>query len=115
MWGFIIAFAALLPFIGTGIIWVPVGIFLILNGLFMSDTSFIWRGIGLLIYGALVISTIDNVLRPKVIGDKSMLHPTLALLGVAGGIYLLGFIGVIIGPVILALLVIYLGMYESAI
>ena len=113
MWGFVMAFAALLPFIGTGIIWAPIGIFLILNGLFISDTSLIWKGIGLLIYGALVISTIDNVIRPKIIGDKSMLHPTLALLGVVGGIYLLGFIGVIIGPVILALLVIYLDMYES--
>ena len=52
--------------------------------------------------------------RKTTIGDKSILHPTLALLGVAGGIYLVGFIGIIIGPVILALLMIYLDMYELA-
>ena len=81
---------------------------------FGSNPIFIWKGVGLLIYGAFIISSIDNVLRAKIVGDRSILHPTLALLGVAGGIYLLGFIGFVIGPVIMALLMIYLDMYLSS-
>jgi predicted PurR-regulated permease PerM len=115
MWGFIMAFAALIPFVGSSIIWAPAGLFLIINGLFLPNPVLIWKGIGLFIYGAIIISSIDNVIRPKIIGDRSILHPTLVLLGVAGGIYMLGFIGIVVGPVILALLMIYLDMYESAV
>jgi len=87
LWGIITMFAAFIPFVGTTIVWVPAGIILLVMGV-LGQQSMIWRGVGLLIYGAAVISTIDNFIRPKIIGDRSILHPVLVLLGVAGGLRL---------------------------
>ncbi len=114
MWGIITSLAALIPFIGTGLIWLPLSLSLIISGIITPETALIGKGIGLILYGALVIGSIDNFLRPKIIGDRSVLHPALVLLGVAGGVFMLGFIGVIIGPVILALLVIALRMQDDS-
>jgi predicted PurR-regulated permease PerM len=114
VWGLIVAFAALIPFIGTSIIWLPMSLYMIGNGLLTSETLLIGKGIGLMIYGFLIIGTIDNVLKPKIIGDRSILHPALVMLGVTGGVMLFGFIGVLVGPIILALLVILIKMYETS-
>lgn len=114
MWGIMTAFAALLPFIGTALIWLPLGLALIVNGVITPETALIGKGIGLILYGALIVGSIDNLLRPKIVGDRSVLHPALVLLGVAGGVFMFGFIGIIIGPVILALLVIALRMLDDS-
>ena len=66
-----------------------------------------------MLYGIFVVSTIDNILKPKIIGSKGGLHPVLVLLGVVGGLKFLGFIGVIIGPIILAMLVTFIKIYEE--
>ena len=96
LWGAVMAVLALIPFIGTLFIWLPAGIFAILSQDYVS-------GIGLIIWGALVVGTIDNLLRPKIIGDRSKIHPTIILLGLLGGISLFGFIGIFIGPIILSI------------
>ena len=64
-------------------------------------------------YGAFVISFIDNLLKPKIIGDRAKIHPVLVLLGVLGGSHFFGFIGVIVGPLILALFVTFIRIYEE--
>jgi predicted PurR-regulated permease PerM len=100
LWGIVMAFAALIPFVGTPIIWLPAALFKIFNGLALGDNHIIWQGIFLILYGTLIVSTIDNLLKPKIIGDKAKVHPLLVLLGVLGGLKMLGIIGLVIGPVI---------------
>ena len=113
LWGILMALFALVPLIGTPIIWGPVGIFIILEGLSIGQTATITRGVGLLIYGVLVISLLDNILKPYVIGKRAKIHPVLVLVGVLGGIAVFGFPGFIIGPLVLALLATLLEIYEK--
>jgi len=113
IWGIVMVFAALLPYIGTSIIWLPASLFLIFDGYVNAETSLIVKGILLMLYGTFIVSTIDNILKPKLIGDKSGLHPVLVLLGVLGGLKFLGFVGIIIGPMILAALVTFVNIYEE--
>lgn len=113
VFGMITTAAAILPFVGTAIVWVPVSLSLIIGGLSLGSSSLAWQGVALAVYGVLVISTIDNIVGPHIIGKKAGMHPVLVFLGAIGGIYLLGFIGFIIGPVIMALFVLMLEIYKS--
>ena len=113
MWGILMAVTALLPFIGTALVWLPVSLVIILQGITTSTPSTTLKGIGLLLYGALVISTIDNFLRPYIVGKKGGVHPVLVLLGVLGGIAFFGFIGFVIGPLVLAVFLILLEIYDK--
>ncbi len=99
------AFFALIPFFGSAIVWFPAGAYLLFNGIVDSSTGTIFRAIALLLYGFLVVSTIDNLLKPKLIGDRANIHPVIVLIGVLGGVSFMGVIGIIVGPVILALLI----------
>ncbi len=110
--GIITAAAALIPVIGAIIVWLPAGLYLIFNGLIYSNNITVFNGIGLLIYGTLLISTIDNVLKPKIIGDRAKMHPLLVLLGILGGLALFGIVGMLLGPLIIALFVSFIEIYE---
>ncbi|HLG23920.1 MAG TPA: AI-2E family transporter [Candidatus Nanoarchaeia archaeon] len=113
LWGIVMTIFALIPYFGTAIIWLPAALNLIFTG-YLSDQNFlIFKGIGLMVYGAIFISSIDNIIRPKIIGDKANVHPILVLLGVLGGLGLFGFVGFIIGPIILSLLVVFIDIYEE--
>jgi predicted PurR-regulated permease PerM len=107
------AFAALIPFIGTPIIWMPAALYKIFNGLTANNNSAITQGVLLMLYGVLIVSTIDNLLKPKIIGNKAKVHPIFVLLGVLGGLKLFGVIGLVIGPVILAVGTIIVRIYEE--
>jgi predicted PurR-regulated permease PerM len=89
---------AMVPFVGASIIWVPVSAWLI-----FADGRMV-AGTGLAIYGLLVISTVDNVIRPWIIVEKASLHPLAGLVGVLGGIQTLGPTGVFVGPIVVAFL-----------
>ncbi|PSG96329.1 hypothetical protein BRD56_11605 [Thermoplasmatales archaeon SW_10_69_26] len=104
LFGFLTAILSLLPVIGPPLVWLPVSVFLIASG----ATG---RGVGLLIWSALLVSTIDNVVKPKIMSERSGMHPTIALLGVIGGLIAFGFMGFLLGPVILALFLTMLGIY----
>lgn len=82
--------------VGPPLIWIPAGLWLMYQG------SIGW-GIFMLVWGALVVSTVDNVLKPMIISRGSNLPFILVLLGVLGGVVAFGFIGVFLGPVLLAL------------
>jgi len=105
-WGAIMIITAFLPVLGTPIIWVPAGVGLILDG---NAT----RGILLLILGATIIMNIDNFLRPRLVSSRTNVHPVLILIGVLGGLRVFGFIGMLIGPLILAILVALIKFYEQ--
>ena len=61
----------------------------------------------------MLISTIDNFVKPKLIGNRAQLHPAFVLLGILGGLIMFGLIGVILGPLILALFVTFVEIYEE--
>ena len=113
LWGIVMVLFALMPYFGTAVVWLPAALNLIFIGYLQNDNSATVRGIILIIYGVLVISSIDNFLRPKLIGIKAKVHPVLVLLGVLGGLNLFGFMGLILGPVILALLMTFVDIYEE--
>lgn len=113
LWGFVMSLFALLPYFGTAVIWLPAALNLVFMGYLQNNSSSTVRGVILLIYGIIVISSIDNVVRPRLIGSKANVHPILVLLGVLGGLSLFGFIGLVLGPVILALLMTFVDIYEE--
>ena len=113
LWGFVMMLFALIPYFGTAIVWLPAALNLIFIGYLQNDSSATIRGVILIIYGIFVISSIDNFLKPKLIGLKAKVHPILVLLGVLGGLNLFGFIGLILGPVMLALLMTFVDIYEE--
>ena len=98
LWSMLVIFSALVPLIGSALAWVPAGLFLILSG---REAA----GWGVLIYGALVISTLDNVVKVVLLKDSAEVHTLLAFLAILGGVYSFGPKGLIAGPVILSLLI----------
>ena len=110
LWAIITMIMALVPLVGTAIVWVPVSIYLFIVGL---STGTWWQGIGLLIYGVLIISSVDNFIRPVLISGKSRIHPALVLLGALGGIGVFGVIGIIIGPLVIAMFMQLLTAYQQ--
>ena len=113
LWGFVMMLFALIPYFGTAIVWLPAALNLIFRGYLQNDNSPIIRGVILIVYGAFVVSSLDNVLKPKLIGMRARIHPVLVLLGILGGLNLFGFIGLILGPVMLALLMTFVDIYEE--
>ncbi len=105
IWGVVMAILCIIP-IGSGFVWVPAGIILLIMGN-------IWQGLAVLLFGMLVISTIDNLLRPMLVGRETEMHPLLILFSTLGGIALFGITGFLIGPIITALLVSFWGMYDD--
>lgn len=112
LFGILMSIFALIPLVGTGIIWAPAAFMMMLEGYIEGETSLLVRGIGLALYGLLIISTVDNILKPRLIGKSTGVHPVVVLLGVLGGISLLGFIGFVVGPIILSLFIAFLEIYE---
>ena len=96
LFGAITALLALIP-MGATLVWFPLGVLLLL-------TDHPWPGIGLLLWGFLVVSTVDNVIRPLVISGASQVPFPVVLFGVLGGLTTFGPVGLFLGPVILATL-----------
>lgn len=105
-WGASIAFASLIPAVGTALIWVPAVIILLVLGSYGF-------ALFLLLWGVLAIGSVDNVLRPYLIGGKAKTYPLLTFFVILGGIFLMGFKGIIIGPLVLMILMSFLHIYES--
>ena len=106
--GVLLAFASLIPLIGTGIIWFPASLFLILSGYFSNNYLVMGKGIGLFFYGFLIISLIDDLLLVKLVHAKAKVNPIITIVGVIGGVSIFGIIGIFIGPILLPLILIYL-------
>lgn len=98
LWSMLVIFSAVVPLVGSALAWVPAGVFMIFSG---HEA----QGWGVLVYGALVIGTLDNVVKIVLLKDAAEVHTLLAFLAILGGVYSFGPKGVIAGPVILSLLV----------
>jgi len=103
--GIAMGFLSLLPYVGAGFVWAPVALYLLVTGQ-------VWEGIFLGIWGAGVVSVADNLIRAYIIRGKAHVHPIFIIFSILGGIALFGFWGIIFGPLVIALAVTVLHIYE---
>jgi predicted PurR-regulated permease PerM len=108
--GFLTAIISIIPLLGAAIVWVPVDLYLLMNA---TLTGEYWRAIALLVYGTFVISLIDNIIKPKIVGDRAKIHPLIILFGILGGIQLFGVAGILIGPLILTIFDVVIEIYKE--
>lgn len=106
LWSAVMAILSLLPVVGAFLVWVPAAVFLLLRGE-------IWQGVFLLAWGILIVSQVDNFVRPKLIGNRSGIHPLFVLVGVLGGVAAFGFIGLFLGPLLVGVTVSVLKVWET--
>ena len=106
-WGAIMAVLSFIPGIGSALVWVPAVIILAATGHFA-------KAIGLGIFCAVVVGSIDNLLRPILVGRDTEMHELMILFGTLGGIIMFGVVGVIIGPIVAALFVTVWEIYGVA-
>jgi len=106
LWGVLMAIAALIPAVGAALIWAPVAIYLCIIG----DLT---QGIGLALFGGLVIGLVDNILRPILVGRDTKLPDYIVLLSTLGGLALMGIHGFVVGPLIAALFFTLWSMFVS--
>lgn len=106
LWTFLTLIGAMIPVVGAAIVWVPLAI----SRLAAGDRLGGW---GLVLYMGVFVSTIDHIVKPRLIAGRSRLHPLAALLGVLGGLHMFGVVGFVLGPVLLGLLSAMLRFYRE--
>ena len=106
LWGVVASFFALLPLVGTAAVWVPASIYLLASGSWV-------KAVVLVIWGLFVVGLIDNVLRPYLISGRVQMHTLLIFFAVFGGVNVFGFLGLFIGPVILAVTITLIGLLRD--
>lgn len=112
LWAIILALLSMIPIIGSGFVWVPISAVITIRGYLDNDTSAIAGGIFLFFYGLILISNIDNVVRPLLSGRRAKVHQLVVFLGIFGGLATIGIVGIFVGPLVLALLLSYIQFYE---
>ena len=95
----------MVPVLGSPLGWVPACVYLY----FTAET---WQAVSLLLYGTLVISGIDNVIKPMLLRETAQIHPLLGFLSILGGILAYGAFGFLVGPVILSLVLSAIRIYR---
>ncbi len=97
-WGIVMAVMSFVPMVGTFSVWGPAAIYLLTQGDYLN-------GFGLFLFGAFVISMIDNILKPLIIGSRTKMPTIVIFFSVLGGIKAFGIIGLIMGPLIMAVFI----------
>lgn len=108
LWGSLLIVAAVIPIVGGTVVWIPAVIYMALSG----ST---WQWVGLLAYCILIVSTVDNILKPVILRAAANFHPMIAFVSVLGGMIAFGVFGFILGPVIASLLLSLLRIYKHEI
>ncbi len=98
-------FVGILPIIGPWLVWVPVDIYLFVEG--RTAAAF-----GLLIYGLIVISWIDTLVRPLIVGKMAKINSAVVLVSMVGGLFVFGIFGLILGPLVISYLILILEFYR---
>ncbi len=104
-WTTLMAFASLIPYVGPALIWGPLSLALLLQG------DVFWGGF-LILWGLCIVSLVDNLARPMLIGSRTRSHALTTFLAVLGGIFVFGIKGIIFGPLILSLTITILHIYQ---
>lgn len=102
-WGVIMGFLALLPFVGTWIVWLPAAIWLMATGQ-------IAKGVALGVLGVVVVAGIDNFLRPAILSGRAQMNGLLMFISLLGGVSVFGLLGLVLGPLVTAIVT---GLFEA--
>jgi predicted PurR-regulated permease PerM len=107
-WGVVMIPAAVIPVVGSALIWGPAAIYLLVTG-------HVGPGVGLIIWGGVLVSVIDNILKPILMKGTGAMPGILILFSILGGIGYFGMVGFILGPLILSFLLALLRIYQKTI
>lgn len=99
-------FFSLFPVIGAWLVWIPASVYLLLTG-------HLGAGIGLILYGGILISWIDNIIRPYIVSRRTNISSGIIFVGMIGGLIVFGIFGLVLGPLILSYLIIILDAYKE--
>lgn len=94
-WGVVMGFLSLFPLVGSWLVWGPAAVWLL-------STGHVAKGVVLIVLGAVLVGGVDNVLRPILIGNRTSMGMLLLFIGLIGGVSAFGFIGLVLGPVVIA-------------
>jgi predicted PurR-regulated permease PerM len=107
LWGVVMILLSMIPMLGAFLVWVPAAIYLAATGHWV-------KAVILTVVGLFVIGTIDNFLRPKLVGERTRLHELIIFFSVLGGLQVFGIIGLVLGPVIVAITLAFLDVFRKA-
>ncbi len=106
LWGIVMAVLSLVPVVGTSLVWLPAGLYLLVHHEY-------YAGIGLLLWGAVVVSHIDNLVRARLGAKLGDINPVVMVLGAFAGLEFFGIVGVVLGPFLLAFFLLLLQVYRQ--
>jgi predicted PurR-regulated permease PerM len=106
-WGTVMVVLSIIPVVGTSLVWVPAAVYLAAIGHPVAAVL-------LALYCGLIVGSVDNILRPRLVGKDTKMPDLLILLSTLGGIYLFGVAGIIIGPIVAALFLTVWDIYGTA-
>ncbi|MBK5931161.1 AI-2E family transporter [Halochromatium salexigens] len=106
-WGTVMAVLSIIPGIGSALVWVPASILLIVQGA-------LGAGLGLMLFCLLVVGSVDNLLRPSLVGKHTDMHELMIFFGTLGGLFTFGMAGLLIGPLIASLFITIWAIYGEA-
>ena len=106
-WGTVMAVLSVIPSIGSALVWIPASIILITQGSVAA-------GVGLIVFCGLIVGSLDNFLRPILVGKDTKMHELMIFFGTLGGILMFGIAGIFIGPLIASLFITIWELYGTA-
>jgi predicted PurR-regulated permease PerM len=106
LWGFVIAVMAFMPVVGTWMIWFPAAVYLMIEGEWI-------RGIVLIVWGVFALMVLSTLLYPVLVGNRLRMHTLLVFIAIIGGILAFGTVGIILGPLIVALTVSLIDLWKK--
>jgi predicted PurR-regulated permease PerM len=105
LWGIVTAVVSIVPLVGTSLVWLPAGVYLLVHDDF-------YHGMGLLFWGFIVVSHIDNFARPRLGKKLGNINPIVMVLGAFAGLEFFGIAGVVVGPFLLAFFLLLVQVYR---
>ncbi len=105
-WGVVAGVCSFLPVLGTGLVWIPAGIFMIASG-------HMWQGIAIILWGAVVIGVLEQLLRTRISNRIAKVHPVITIFGAILGLEIFGFPGLIFGPLLISYFLILVKIYKN--
>jgi predicted PurR-regulated permease PerM len=107
VWGVVMTFLSMIPMLGAFLVWVPAAAYLALSGHPL-------KALFMVLWGVLVIGMADNFLRPRLVGGRTKLHELLIFFAVLGGLQVFGVLGIVLGPVVLAITLALVNVFKAA-